>query len=50
VTYVLGCKLGVEDVRRNDVADRVTGVERRVVDGLLGLSGAIGSHPTEHVS
>jgi hypothetical protein len=50
VTYVLRCEFGVEDVRRDDVADRVAGVERRVVDSLLGLSGAIGPHPSECVS
>ena len=46
MTYVLRSEFGVKDVRRDDVADRVAGVKRRVVDSLLGLSGAVGPHPS----
>lgn len=44
-TYVLWSKFGVEDVRGNDVSNGVASVERGVVDGLLGLSGAVATHP-----
>jgi len=44
-TYVLRCKLRVENVRCDDVANGVSGVERGVVDGLLGLSSTIATHP-----
>lgn len=46
-TYVLWGKLGIEDVRCDDVANGVSSVEGRVVDGFLGLSGAVCSHPRD---
>lgn len=38
-------KLGVEDIRCDNVADGVGGVEGGVVRRLLGLSGAVAAHP-----
>ena len=45
VTYIFRSELRVEDVRRDDVTDGVTGIERGVVDGFLGLSSTIATHP-----
>ena len=48
-TYVLWSKLGIEDVGSDDVADGVASVERSVVDGLLGLSGAVATLSLIHI-
>lgn len=43
--YILRSKFSVEDVRRDNVTDRVCSIERGVVNSLLGLSRAITTHP-----
>lgn len=45
MTYVLRSELGVEDIRCDDVADSISGVEAGVVDSLLCLSSTVGAHP-----
>jgi hypothetical protein len=46
-TYVLRSKLRVENVRSDDVSDRITRVERCVVNRLLRLSSAVPTHPRD---
>jgi hypothetical protein len=40
-------KLLVKDVRCDDVANGISGVEGGVVNGLLGLSGTVATHPRD---
>ena len=45
LTYVLWSELFIKNVWGNDVTNGVSSVERRIIDGLLGLSSTVCSHP-----